>query len=74
MPISRFIDSVLTKQFRDAVAHFTLRNGLVLNMSAQEHIERYTFIVYITELCLYVLIDECEALLSELERRPARVL
>jgi hypothetical protein len=67
MSIGKFIDSVLTKTYRDAVAHFTLRDGTVLNMSAPEHIERYTFIVYITEICMRVLIDECEALLLQLE-------
>jgi len=48
-PVKSFFDSVLTPQFRNAVAHFVTDDGSILNMSAPEHIDSYSEILYISE-------------------------
>jgi hypothetical protein len=64
--IQSFFESVLTPEFRHGVAHFMLDDGAIMNLSAPEQIEKYTHIVYITELCIREMIDECEKILVQL--------
>ncbi|MEM4989236.1 methylamine utilization protein MauJ [Collimonas sp. H4R21] len=64
-PIKGFFDTVLTPRFRNAVAHFITDDGAVLNMSAPEHIDSYSGVLYITELCVRTVIDNYQRMLTE---------
>jgi len=71
MNIKSFFESVLTPEFRHGVAHFMLKDGTTMNLSLPQQLEAYTHILYITELCLRALIDDCEKILAMLpEARP----
>lgn len=67
-PIKEFFDNVLTPKFRNAVAHFTTDDGDVLNMSAPLHIDSYSGVLYITELCVRQTIENFNGMLHELHR------
>ena len=66
LSIRSFFESVLTPQFRHGVAHFMLRDGTAMNLSSPQQVEMYTHIVYITELCLRIVVDDCESILKEI--------
>jgi hypothetical protein len=66
MSIRSFFETVLTPQFRHGVAHFMLRDGTAMNLSSPQQVDLYTHIVYITELCLRALVDDCENILAKL--------
>lgn len=68
-PIRTFFDSVMTPQFRNAVAHFIQKDGRVLNLSSPEEAERYDSILYISELCVRVVIEGHEGWLAEMEAK-----
>jgi hypothetical protein len=72
MSIRSFFESVLTPEFRHGVAHFMLRDGTTMNLSLPHQVEAYTHILYITELCLRVLIDDCEQILVMLSAVPSQ--
>lgn len=65
-PIKAFFDEVLTPQFRNAVAHFITDDGAVLNMSSPEHIDSYSEVLYVLELCVRTVIESHETLLRRL--------
>jgi hypothetical protein len=65
-PIKMFFDTVMTPEFRNAVAHFITRDGAVLNLSAPSEIDRYASILYISELCVRTVVDGHEEHLAEL--------
>ncbi|TDR36994.1 hypothetical protein DFR29_12630 [Tahibacter aquaticus] len=67
MPIKKFFDEVMTPQFRNAVAHFILKDGSVLNLSDPNEIQRYSDILYISELCVREVIDNHAIWLAELK-------
>lgn len=69
--IRNFFESVLTPQFRHGVAHFMLHDGTAMDLSSPHHVENYTYIVYITELCVRIMIDDCENILSKLANAEA---
>jgi hypothetical protein len=64
--VKSFFDSVMTPEFRNAVAHFVTDDGSVLNMSCPAHIDRYSNILFISELCVREAIDNQEHLLGQL--------
>lgn len=66
-PIKQFKDMVLTKQYRDAVAHFALIDGRRLHVSSPQEVERYEQIAFACELSVRVLIDNHEKLLAILK-------
>ena len=64
--VKGFFDSVMTPEFRNAVAHFVSDDGFVLNMSSPAHIDRFSNILFISELCARQTIDNQERLLAQL--------
>jgi hypothetical protein len=62
-----FFDAVLTPQYRIALAHFITDEGVILNVSDPRHIDRYTEIVFMCELCTRAVIANHEALLKTLK-------
>lgn len=66
-PIKAFFDKVMTPQFRNAVAHFIAKDGSVLNLSSPEEADRYHSILYISELCVRVVIQGHEGWLAEMD-------
>ncbi len=67
-----FFDSVMTPEFRNAVAHFVTDDGAVLNMSSPAHIESYSSILIISELCAREVIKNHEKLVAELHEHDSR--
>ncbi len=65
--IKVFFDDVMTPQYRNAVAHFIARDGSILNLSMPEEMERYSSVLYVSELCVRTVIDGHEKWLTELE-------
>ena len=65
-PVKAFFDDVMTPQFRNAIAHFITKDGAVLNLSAPEQMTRYASILYVSELCVRVVLETHEAWLQEL--------
>lgn len=68
-PIKAFVDDVMTPQFRNAVAHFILKDGSVLNLSSPQEADRYNSILYISELCVRAVIQGHESWLAEMEAK-----
>jgi hypothetical protein len=56
-PIKTLFDNELRKQYRDAIAHFLLDGGSVLNVSSFEINSRFANILLIVELCCRTVID-----------------
>lgn len=66
--VKEFFDAVLTPEFRNAVAHFVTDEGGILNMSDPVHIDKYSKILLVCELCVRVVISSHESLLQSLHR------
>jgi hypothetical protein len=64
--VKAFVDKVLTPRYRNAVAHFVTNDGSILNMSAPQHIDSYASIVYVSELCVRVVVKNHDELLQQL--------
>ncbi|HDR9101592.1 TPA: hypothetical protein QDA86_004991 [Burkholderia vietnamiensis] len=65
-PLQSFFDSVMTPEFRNALAHFAEDDGAVLDMSSPDHIKRYSGILFIAELCAREAIKNQEHLSRDL--------
>ena len=65
-PIKTFFDDVMTPRYRNAIAHFVTKDGAVLNLSAPDQIARYASILYVSELCVRVVLETHETWLQEL--------
>jgi len=65
-PLKVFFDHVLTKQFRDGVAHYILDTGTILNMSDPESADTYASLILITEVCVREAISNHESLLNQI--------
>lgn len=59
-PIQKFFENELTKDFRDAVAHYFLDNGTLMNVSDPTTTERYLNILWPLELCCRTVIANQE--------------
>jgi hypothetical protein len=68
-PIKEFLDNVLTPQFRNAVAHFITDDGEILNMSDPTHMDSYSGVLYVTELCVREAIVNFAEMLKELKAK-----
>jgi hypothetical protein len=67
-PIKEYFDTVLQKEFRDAVAHYVLDNtGNILSPSAPDAVTKFTDITLPTELCCRTVVDQHERQLREFE-------
>lgn len=56
----------MTTQFRNAVAHFITDDGAVLNLSSPVESNRYSNILYVSELCVRTVVETHETWLREL--------
>jgi len=68
-PVKGFFDEVMTPQFRNAVAHFVTDDGAILNMSAPEHIDNFSEILFVCELCVRTVIQSHETLIKGLQSK-----
>jgi hypothetical protein len=59
-----FMNEYLTKRYRDAVAHFTLKDGTSLNVSDLQQIDRYVNLLPILENCCRSAISNFEEFLT----------
>ncbi|WP_133117939.1 methylamine utilization protein MauJ [Burkholderia ubonensis] len=60
-----FMSEYLTKRYRDAVAHFVLKDGTTLNVSDLRQIDKYVSILPIVENCCRKAIGTFEHFLSQ---------
>ena len=58
-------EGYLTKRYRDAVAHFVLKDGTTLNVSDLRLIDKYVNILPIVESCCRKAIGTLEHFLSQ---------
>ncbi|MFM0428434.1 hypothetical protein PQQ75_05410 [Paraburkholderia aspalathi] len=72
--VRSFFDSVMTPRFRNAIAHFMTDDGTVLNMSSPDHIDSYSGILFISELCAREVIKNHEQLVQQLHANLAAPL
>lgn len=70
--VKAFVDSVMTPEFRNAVAHFATDDGAILNMSAPTHIDKYADILLISELCVRTVVASHTTLLAHLANTGSR--
>ena len=57
MKIRKLFDDVLTKEFRHAVAHFSINDGSLLNLTDYNTNRKFANVLFITEFCCRILID-----------------
>lgn len=65
-PMKKFFDGFLTKRYRDAVAHFELRERSALNVSSIPDSARFEEVAFLADLCVRALIVRHEASLQQL--------
>lgn len=65
-PIKAFFDDVMTPQFRNAIAHFITKDGAILNLSAPSTIMKHAEIMYVSELCVRILIASHQQFTTQL--------
>ena len=63
-PLKSYYDTFLTKEYRDAVAHFELRARSALNVSSPADLRRFGQVAFLTDLCVRVLIERHEKALA----------
>lgn len=59
-PLKTFFDTFLSKQFRDAMAHFTLKKGSTLDVSSASNLSRFADVAFVSDLCVRELISAHE--------------
>jgi hypothetical protein len=64
--IKEYVDNVLQKQFRNAVAHFVLNTGRIVSPSDSEAVTEFSNVIHVTELCCRTVVDQHERYLSQL--------
>lgn len=64
--IKAFQEGVLTREYRDATAHFSLRTSKVLDVSSPQDILRFADAAFAADLCARVLIAKHDEYLSRL--------
>ena len=60
--VESFKSRVLAKTYRDAVAHFELKGGSALHVSAPEELSRFSSVAFACELCVKVMIENYKAI------------
>jgi hypothetical protein len=65
-PMKIFFDNFLTKQHRDAVAHFELESKAALNVSSPPDGELFAHVAFLADLCARLLIERHEQILAQL--------
>ncbi|SNB79348.1 hypothetical protein SAMN06265338_11112 [Rhodoblastus acidophilus] len=69
--IQHFKDNFLTRRYRDAAAHFTLRENTVLHVSSPQELLSFSEAAFACELCVRQLIKNYENLAKEAQRFTA---
>ena len=64
-PLNAFFNSVLTPVMRNALAHFMLDDGGVLNLSSAEHIDGYSAAIPVVKACARIATEDYQTLLRE---------
>jgi len=64
-PISTLFQNELTKDYRNAIAHFLLNDGNFINISRGEIRGKYDKIVSVSEICAFILITNQEKMFEE---------
>lgn len=64
--VKDYVDNVLQKRFRDAVAHFVLNTGRIVSPSDHEAVAEFSNVIHVTELCCRTVVDQHERYLSQL--------
>lgn len=70
-PIKKFFDDVMTPQFRNAIAHFIMKDGSILNLSSPTTIVKHAEIMYVAELCVRELIQSHQESATQLTTKSA---
>lgn len=60
MPIKEFYDKFLSKQYRDAMAHFTLKQSTALDVSSPTYVSRFTDVAFVSDISTRALISSHE--------------
>jgi hypothetical protein len=66
--IKQFYDKILTKRFRDSVAHYVLKENTILHVSSPTELAAFASVSFVSELCARILIKNHEDLLLSLSR------
>lgn len=73
-PVKNFVQNQLTTEYRNKIGHFGLKDGAIAHLSHPAMLEEYNRLVYITELCVRIILNDCERILDILEKaKPARL-
>ena len=67
--IKSFYDKLLTRKFRDSVAHFILKENTVLHPSSPEALLSFAQVVFASEQCVRVLIENHEYVCKQFKER-----
>lgn len=59
-PTKEFYDNFLSKQYRDAMAHFTLKQGVALDVSSPVYISQFSDVAFVSDICTRALINSHE--------------
>ena len=65
--ITAFFNNFLTDAYRDAVAHFTLRESGTLNISNPDTARRFALALPLTELCVRIVVTNHEADIAQVQ-------
>lgn len=65
-PMKDLYDRFLSKEYRDVIAHFELRNRNPLNVSSAADASRYADVAFISDLCVRKLIERHESALGKI--------
>jgi len=60
--VKQFQDAVLTRRYRDAVAHFELTDASVLHVSSPAEFARFGEAAFAAELCVRIVVANYESL------------
>ena len=72
-PIQKFFNEYLNPEYRNAVAHFNPRDGVILNLSESKNIVKYNNIIYVSQVCARTVIQNVSMLLDEFQKHiPAQ--
>ena len=72
MKIRKLFDDVLRKEFRNAVAHFSLDDGTLLNLTDYNTNRKFSNVLFITEMCSRILINNHTKMYFQLYPEAAR--
>lgn len=65
-PIGPFVNDFLTNEYRNAIAHFELRGGRVMDIGRSSVRHKTADVAYLADACARVLINAHETLVARL--------